>query len=301
MGRDDRLLAGHGFAVFSRSPTFAAETVARYLLADREVRHVVYIHHPATSPTLTEGVREAAAAVGAVFQPVAWAEYGKPANVRAVGELPPEHLAFVSADHHLSVHDRLDKRRAYIRRKGARKKIAIDTIPYEALPWRVYFPFAFFDTGLLGYHHSYALEQDYERYLDGQLTDNPCDAARIAAKTWASAVVDSPVCFPRHPSTRVVAATAQHHKEYERVRDGFFESEKSIAVVKSKLAAWIQERYPERDVPTDLKRVYDPSFTRIVRTDLPFDRWLSDEIHGLLRHSDELMRLYEWHQREAGE
>ncbi len=300
MSRDDRLLAGHGFAVFSRDPSFAARTVARYLELDPAAKHVVYIHHPGTSPTLTEGLRVEAEARGAVFQPVAWAEYGAPANVRAVAALPPEHLVFVSADHHLSVHDRLDKRRGYIRRKGARKKIAIDAVPFEVFPWRVYFPFAFFDTGILGYHHSYAIEQDYERFLDGALTDNPCAPTTIAAKTWRHAVVDQPAFFVRRPSVRVIRASEKHRAEYARVRDKLFDGEKSIASVKSKLGAWIQERYPDREIP-DLKRLYSEDVSRIVRTDLPFDQWLVGEIHDLMKQTDELLGLYDWHQREAGE
>ncbi len=299
MGLDERLLAGHGFAVFSRSTSFSAGVVARCLELDPEVRNVVLIHHASTAAALVDGIREAALRSGVAVRMIAWAEYGEPSNVRAVAELPEEGLVFVSLDHHLTVRDRLDRRRSYIRRRTARRKVAVDTVLYEAQPWRVYFPFGFFDTGLLGYHHSYAIEQDHERFLDGQLEENPCAPERIAAKTWRHAVVDPDVAFGRRPTVRVLAASNTHQSEYVSMRDRLFDTEKSIAAVKRKLSDWIQKRYPQRAIPLDLKQVY-AGVDEIVRTDLPFDRWLADEVFGLMDHTDDLVRHYIQHQREAG-
>jgi hypothetical protein len=152
---DDRLTAGRGFAAFG-PPSFTGGVVARYLRLDREVRHLVLVHHADTAPALVETIGAACAEHRVAFRPVPWAEYGDPSNVAHVGALPPSGLVFVSADHHKSVRDRLDPRRGYIRRKTARRKIALDTIPYEVAPWRVFFPFGFFDRDLMGYHHSRA-------------------------------------------------------------------------------------------------------------------------------------------------
>lgn len=299
MSLDERLLSGHGFAVFSRDPVFAARAVGRYVALDPEVRHVVLIHHPSTSPALLESMQ----AVTSSFdvRTVAWASYGHPSNVSAIAALPSKHLVFVSLDHHRSVHDRLDRRRAHIRRKDARKKIAVDAIPYEALPWRVYFPFAFFDTGLLGYHHSYAIEQDYERFLDGALATNPCEVNAIVDRTWRHAVVDASARFAALPTVRVLAASPVEHKAYAIQRDRLFESEKTIASVKKKLSDWIQARHPERSIPLDVKRIYEPGISEIVRTDLPFDRWLAEELLGVMEHTNALVARYIQHQREAGE
>lgn len=298
---DDRLLAGRGFAVFARDARFSAGVVERYLRLDREVKHLVLVHHADTNPVIAERLGRACAELHVAFRPVLWSEYGDPGNVAHVGALPSSSLAFVSADHHKTVHDRLDPRRGYIRRKAARKKVALDSVPYEVHPWRVFFPFAFFDRDLLGYHHSYALEQDHEKHLDDPATEDPCAPARIAALTWKAAVVDGRPAFERRPAAVELAASKVDHEEYARVRDVLFDAEKSISGVKAKLSHWIQDRYPDRTVPTDLKRVYAPGFDRIVATDLPFDRWLVREIHTLMDHTDELLRLYAEHQREAGE
>ncbi len=296
---DDRLLAGRGFAVFSREATFSAGVVERYLHLDRAVKHVVLVHHDETAPVFVERLGLACAELHVSFRPVLWSEYGEPGNVAHVGALPSAGLAFVSVDHHKTVHDRLDVRRGYIRRKAARKKVAVDAIPYEVLPWRVYFPFAFFDRDLLGYHHSYALEQDHEKFLDGSAAEDPCAAERIAGLVWRCAVVDGRPVFARRPVVEEVAASPAEHVQYAVVRDGLFATEKSISAVKSKLARWIQDRHPTRSIPTDLKRVYAPDFTRIVATDLPFDRWLCREITALMDHTDELLRLLAERQREA--
>lgn len=297
---DDRLLAGRGFAVFAREASFQAGVVERYLGLDREVKHLVLVYHADTDPLLVERLALVCVELHVGFRPVLWSDYGHPSNVAHVGALPSAGLVFVSADHHKTVHDRLDPRRGYIRRKAARKKVSLDTVPYEVHPWRVFFPFAFFDRDMLGYHHSYALEQDYEKHLDDPATEDPCAPARIAAKTWRAAVVDGQPVFGRRPTVEEVDATQADHVEYTRVRDTLFDTEKSITGVKAKLARWIQDRYPMRSLPTDMKRLYARDLDRLVVTDLPFDAWLVREAFALMDHTDELLRLYAEHQREGG-
>jgi hypothetical protein len=307
MGRDARLLAGPGFAVFTTRPSFAVAVVDRYLTLDPAVRDVVLIHHAssATSPPLCApaDLANLVTARGARIHLAPWERYGEPERVRAIADLPSEGLAFVSLDHRKTLGDRLDPRRSYVRRKRALKKIVIDTLPYEVTPWRSYFPFAFCNRDLLGYHHSYALEQDYERFLDGGLPENPCDAHRLADMTWPAAVVDAPAYFTARPEVRLLQATPEDVAAYAAHRDHLFATEKSIASVKAKLSAWIQDRYPERSIPVDLRRVYKPGFADapLVHTDLPFDRWLAGEITGLMDHTDRMLARYVERQREAGE
>lgn len=300
MGRDERLIAGPGFAAFGRRPDFAANLIIRTLELDPAIRHLVYVYNDTSSLALGDAVREICAIHDVALRMVPWSTYGNPGNVAAVEALPSESLTFVLADQRRTVGDRLDVRRSYMRRKAARRRIVVDVVPYEVLPWRTYFPFAFFDRNLLGYHHSYAIEQDYERFLDGHLEENPCDPARLAEKTWRAAFVDAPAFFIARPELVELRASARDHAAYGEVRDGLFTSEKSIAGVKSKLARWIQQRYPERAIPHDMKRVYAPGLTRLVHTDLPFDRWLVREIVGLMDHTDALLGLYARYQNEAG-
>lgn len=304
MSRSDRLLAGPGFAVFTRRPTFAGAVLGSYLAEDDGVRDVLLVPNAATTPEMLSEVVSTVRELAVPLTIIPWERYGEPANVRAVDELRSEGLAIVLMDQRRTVADRLDVRRGYMRRKAARKRVVVDAIPYEVAPWRVYFPFAFFDRSLLGYHHSYAVEQDYERYLDGGLAENPCDPARVVEKTWRAAVVDDVDggrFFPAPIRVDPIPATPEHHAEYARARDGLFESEKSIASVKAKLAKWIQTRYPARSIPHDLKRVYEPGFTAVRPTDLPFDLWLTNEILGLVDHTNRLLTGYVQKQREAGE
>lgn len=301
MSRDARLLNGRGFVVLSRRPAFIEATIGRYLALDPQATHVVLVHHDDTDPeTLAGVIRAAGAAVGVEVHPVRWADYGAPDNVRRVAALPSERLVFVSVDHRRTLADRLDPRRGYIRRTAARKKIVVDAVPYEVAPWRTFFPFAFFDRDLLGYHHSYALEQDYERFLDGGLADNPCDAGRLVEKTWPAAIVDEPAYFTTRPTVTWLPASPADRVAYLLERDKLFDSEKSIASVKAKLSRWIQGRYPTRALPIDLKRCYG-TLPSIVATDLPFDRWQVGEVLGLMNHTDAMLRGYVERQRAAGE
>ncbi len=297
MSRIERLLAGRGFAVFTQSQAFAADTITSYLRADPEVRHVVLVHHlDGVTPLLAGAI----AAEGPEVLSVHWSRCGDPDHVAAVAAIPSSGLVFVSLDHHRTVGNRLDPRRRYIRRKEARKKIVIDAVPYENEAWRVFFPFAFFDRDFLGYHHSYALEQDYGRFLDGDLEQNPCEPARIADLTWRGAVVDAPR-FSSRPAVTTLQACAEDHAAYPAIRDALFDGEKTISSVKRKLARWIQERYPSRSIRTDMRDVYADAPPPVVATDLPFDRWLLAEQVGLMNHTDALLRAYIEHQREAGE
>jgi len=195
------------------------------------------------------------------------------------------------------VSDRLDPRRTHLRRHRARKKIVLDEMPYYCLPWRIFFPFATFDKSLLGYPHSYALEQDYDKFLDRFNDTNPCDAERIASKTWEACVVDSDRYFEKAPEVVELSTTEQERSEYYLTRDHLFATSKTVVSVKSALSKWIQKRHPDRSVPLDLKRVYAHDFQRIVVTDLPFDRWLRSEILGLVAHTNELMHRYHRLQR----
>lgn len=305
MSVTDRLLAGPGFAgpgfaVFTRRPTFAFSTIGHYLTADRAITHVLFVPNAATHAQFTEGITRVCGSLDVALTVAPWESYGTPANVARVEALPSEGLAIVLADQRRTLGNRLDVRRTYMRRKAARKRIVVDVLPYEVDAWRVYFPFAFFDRSLLGYHHSYAIEQDYERFRDGGLDVNPCDPERIAAATWQAAIVDD--VSGLGPFTDIeIKASAEHHAAYAVFRDSLFESEKSIASVKSKLARWISERYPKRAIPHDLKAVYAADFRMMVRTDLPFDCWLAREITGLAQHTNTLIAAYKRRQREAGE
>lgn len=283
----------NGFAVFSKNTEYVLRTLTSYFAEDTSVRCVVLITHPETDAALTGGLGRLLRDRGIPIQVIPWETYGQPEVVRLVSGIASEGLVFVSTEHHRTVRDRLDPRRGYVRRKAARKKIVIDSIPYEVMPWRIYFPFAFFDTGLLGYHHSYAIEQDYERFLDGGLLENPCGVERIVDKTAHVAFADQ-MLFEKRPDEFLIQVPAREHEAYTVERDALFAKEKTIASVKSKLSKWIQARHPERRIPLDLRDVYDPAkVERIVRTDLLFDQWLSREIHALMDHTDGLLWSYQ--------
>lgn len=286
-------LQGRGFAVFSRNEEFIGKVFSHYLRIEQApLQHVVIIHHPTTTPSLVESFAERAREASLFPLPVPWAEYGRPNIVAQISDLPGESLVFVSLDHQESVRDRLDVRRGYVRRKEAKKKIAVSPIPYEVQPWRVYFPFAFFDRDFMGYHHSYALEQDYEKFLNGLNENNPCEAGRIAALTKRAAITDGVPVFPELPPVRILTTSTEEQAEYAKVRDQLFDTEKTFPLLKSKLNHWIQVRHRDRCVPTQLHRVYHDFPAEIVITDLPFDRWLHQEFVSLVTHTNQLIGLW---------
>jgi len=299
--RVDRMLAGSGFAIFTQRPTFTFETLDAYFRADPSISHVLYVPNAATHVQTTDAIERLARAHNLIVSVSPWETYGTPANVASVAALPSDSLAIILADQRRTIGNRLDVRRGYMRRKAARKRIVVDVLPYEVAPWRVYFPFAFFDRSLLGYHHSYAIEQDYDRWLDGGLPQNPCDAERIASLTWKGAIVDRQIRGLPTFFAKMLLVSAEHHAEYAAFRDGLFASEKSITSVKTKLARWITERYPGRTIPHDMRHLYGRAEHRFVRTDLPFDEWLSLEVDSLVTHTNRLLDAYLRHQSKAGE
>lgn len=275
----------HGFVVITEDPTFASEKIADLIREDGGFRHVVYVPHEHSDPRLGRMLSARGAEI------VLFGEYGAPDNVQRIAALPPDGLLIIVSDLHRMVGNRLDLRLQYLyTRHRARKKVVVDSVPYEAQPWRVFFPLGLVDKHLLAYNHSYAIEQDYDKFLDGYIDHNPCAAETIAAKTKNAVFVDRDHIFGREPEVTEVPA-GEHLAEYERYRDELFVTQKSITGVKKRLDAWVQERFPERSVPVDLRSIY-AGLGRLVVTDLPFDRWLVSEIRGLIRHTDTLMRLW---------
>lgn len=283
---------GRGFAVVGR-PAYAAGVLRDYLRVDRaHVENVVVVHHADANSALTDGIAACCRELHLNVRFVEWARYGDPGNVAQIDALDPKWLAFISLDHHKSVRDRLDVRRSYIRRKPARKKIAVDSIPYEVQPWKLFFLVAFFDRDLMRYHHSYAIEQEHERFLDGLTTENPCAVERLAALTERAVWSDGLSPWAGPLSIERIEASSSDHAAYAAYRDELFEKEKSIAGVKAKLARWIASRYPARRLPNDLKAIYQARDNGYVATDLPYDQWIVSEIAALVDHTEQLMRRW---------
>lgn len=302
MSRADRLRAGAGFAVFTRHPAFAAELVGGCLAGDPALEHVVCVPHETTAPALVAAIGGAVRGAGRAFDLIPFEAYGAPATIHRIGQVPAERLAIVVLDLRRMVSDRLDLRLQYLyTRHRARKKIIIDLVPYESMPWRIFFPFGVFNRHLLAFNHSYAIEQDYDKYLDGFTQTNPCEAALVAGKTAVAAFVDEDAFFQRRPTFVEVPARPADHAAYAARRDELFATAKSITTVKAQLGKWIQQRYPARTISPDLKRVYAPDLAEIVATDLPFDRWIVREIGGLMDHTDAIYAHYMRFQQEAGE
>jgi hypothetical protein len=302
MSRPDRLVRGPGFAVFTRHPPFAAELLAEALANDKGLEHVVCVPHETSLPALIEALRRVVEGAGRVFDLIPFEVYGAPETIHRVGQIDPVRLAIVVCDLRRMVSNRLDTRLHYLyTRHRARKKVVVDLVPYESMPWRVYFPFGVFNRHLLAFNHSYAIEQDYDKFLDGYTKVNPCEAALVAQKTAPAAFVDEAAFFQRRPAFVELQASAADHAAYQARRDELFRTAKSITTVKAQLGKWIQERYPSRTISADLKRVYAPDLGPITATDLPFDRWIVREIEALMDHTDALYAGYMRYQQEAGE
>lgn len=302
MSRAERLQAGAGFAVFTRRPAFVAELVGGCLAGDQALEHVVCVPHASTAPALVEALGAAVRGAGRVFDLIPFEAYGAPGTIHRVGQVPAERLAIVVIDLRRMVSNRLDLRLQYLyTRHRARKKIVVDLVPYESMPWRIFFPFGVFNRHLLAFNHSYAIEQDYDKYLDGFTKNNPCDAALVAGKTAEAAFVDEDAFFQHRPAFVEIPARPGDLAAYTARRDELFRTATSITTVKAQLGKWIQQRYPARTIVPDLKRVYAPDLGPIVATDLPFDRWIVREIVGLMDHTDAIYAHYMRFQREAGE
>lgn len=152
-------------------------------------------------------------------------------------------------------------------------RLSVDTHLYIEEPWRMWFHFgavdAPFGTPDEKYHTSYRVQTDWGFYLEGK-GPHPCGLDRL--KRYGAGVVQYLDGF-RFEDVRIeTAATGPLvHAMYADEKEAAFNEERTPAAIIKRLAAFAQERCPERSVPRSL---FADRRLRVVFTDLGVDRYL---------------------------
>lgn len=278
----------HGIVAFTRNPSFAAETVGRFLASRPDLKTVFAVYSGKYStPEMVSALQ--AACAGRAVHFVSFEQFGSAEATELLDALPVPELCLMAVDLCRMLGNRLDSRLDKIQvRKRAGAKICVDPVPYLARPWQVYFPYSLLNKTWLGYNHSYAIEGEWDKYKNGK-RDNPCDVELIAPQIAPATFADT-CCYFEQPDVYTEPVSAQARREYERYKAELFETESGIKAVLAKLHKFVQGWCPQRSIPLDLKKLYTPGFGRVVKTDLPLDTYLYGEMMEVINHTNVLMR-----------
>lgn len=278
----------HGCAIFTQTPGFAAQGVARCLEPRRDIRSVVIVYHERF--TASEMVAALRMATARETYCIPFAEFDSPATSDLLSAIPLDSLCLVAVDLCRMLSNRLDTRldKIQVRLKAA-AKICIDPVPYLARPWQVYFPYSLLNKTWLGYNHSYAIEGEWKKYKEG-LRDDPCRVELIAPQIAPATLIDYCCYFDQPLEVYTEAVSEKVKAEYEAYKAKLLAEESGIASVLTKLHKFVQAWCPQRTLPLDLKKMYQPGFGRIVKTDLKLDDYLFGEMTAIIEHSNALTR-----------
>lgn len=282
----------YGLVTFTRSPSFAATTVLQFLDSRPDLKTVFLVHSGKHSaPEMVEGIQSACA--GHAAHAVSFEDLGRAEETEKLAAAPSAELCLIAVDLCRMLSNRLDSRLDKIQvRKRAAAKICVDPVPYIARPWQVYFPYSLLNKTWLGYNHSYAIEGEWGKYKDGK-RGNPCDVDLIAPQIAPATFIDY-CCWFEQPEVYTEPVSEQMRREYERYKAELFETESGIKALLAKLHKFVQGWCPWRTIPLDLKKLYQPGWGRVVKTDLPLDTYLYGEMMEVVNHTNALTRrLYD--------
>lgn len=281
-----------GFVAFTGNPEFAAQTVGHFVESRPEIKTAVVVY--AGRFTAPEMVTAIQGAVGCASHAVLFEDFGSAETSDLMTGIPVDRLLLIAVDLCRMVSNKLDARldKIQVRQKAA-AKICIDPLPYIARPWQVYFPYSLLNKTWLGYNHSFAIEGEWKKFKDG-LRDDPCDVNLIAPQIAPATFIDYCCHFDRPLEVYTEPVSERVQAEYEKYKASLFETETGVASLLAKLHKFVQGWCPQRTIPLDLKKLYQPGFGRIVKTDLPLDDYLYKEMMAIINHTNALTRsLYD--------
>lgn len=281
------LMKKNGFVCFNRNFEFALSKIKWFLASVTEIEQIVAVYSAKqTNPFFLAALQNAIKTQE--FYRVSFEDYANSENIEQMKAFDESKLLLIVFDISQMLGNRLDFRLDQIQvRQRARAKIVVEEFPYLVRPWQIYFPFSLLDKTLLGYNHSYAIEGEYKKYKDGLRTD-PCAVKIIGEQIKPVTFIDYDRVFPVFPEIIEEQVSGNMRGEYETYKLALFETETGPAALLRKLDKFVQTLLPSRRVPFNLKKIYQPDFKRVVKTDLPLDNYLVAEMLEVMNHSNDL-------------
>ncbi len=283
----NNLIRKNGFVYFSRNFDFALNKIQWFLTELPEIKQVVVVYSAKHMNPFSLSALQTVA-TNQEFYKISFEDYGNSENIEKMKAFDESKLLMIVFDISHMLSNRLDFRLDQIQvRQRARAKIVIEEFPYFVRPWQFYFPYSLLDKTLLGYNHSYAIEGEYKKYKD-VLRGNPCAVEIIGQQVAPVTFIDYEKVFPVLPEIIEEKASEKLRADYEFYKLNLFQTETAPASLLRKLDKFVQTQMPCRRVPFNLKEIYQPNFSRVVKTDLPLDNYLAAEMLELMAHSNEL-------------
>ncbi len=188
---------------------------------------------------------------------------------------------------------RHDKRFLLLQRTlRPKSKIICSKFPYIINAWKFYYHYSFFDKSLLKYHHSYAFEQAKYNYDEGISNYDPYNILDLTCRTKDFTMIEYNKVFDFNINYIQYNVTNPELKEYERIRDCLFNSEKTIKPVLKKLQEYSSSLIPNHNLNLDLNLMYKNKSNLIIyHTDLNIDLYLKNQMSYLFNHSNELSEV----------
>lgn len=166
-------------------------------------------------------------------------------------------------------------------------KISVDNVPFLVQPWRAWFHFGITNTEYSVYDYSYKAESDWNKYLDGVSDYDPFSLEEMIKWSRPSVQVNYEKYF--NWTVIEIQVLPNVRAEYEDLKAELFETESGPKPVVQKLARFARAACPQRKVPQPHVAFRKPN-VQIVKTDLPVDDYLIDELISLM----ELTNDYLW-------
>jgi hypothetical protein len=164
---------------------------------------------------------------------------------------------------------------------------SIDRVPFVCQPWRIFFHF--FISGLFfdEYSYSYALQHDYERYLDNDSDINPLAIEKIINISKDYVYIDYKNFFT-NIRISTVKISPEIKEQYQNLKKDLFEKEDSINRIILKLSNFAQDNCVKRNIPS-VSSFFDTFLysssdslleqsLHIVKTDLKIDDYLCNNL-----------------------
>lgn len=167
---------------------------------------------------------------------------------------------------------------------------SIDTAPYVGPIWRLWTHWSLSRQPWDGYTYSYLLESHYNAHREGARPEDPMSDARILANAAGCVSIDYQRYFS-DPVEHVCHQPSDIHARYQRLKSDLFESHDTIGPIIKGLSGFASDVYPARSIPQAHRIFLDPDRVHIVRTDLPIDRYLADQIKAKINEVNHVCGL----------
>jgi len=290
----NKLLYPGGFVIFSDNDKYEQSLIKEYLELDQTVENIVFVYSQKNKIDWSEFLNQFKKYVITV----PFEEYNKIEYAGDVEQLDLNKTLMIIKDLRF-MEKRLDTRLKLLQGKHrCYKKIIIDAYPYWVNKYRIYYPYSFFDKRLLGYKHSYAIEQDINHYDEDDSLPNPFIIDEIVSKIAPATFINYSKLFKFNIIEHVHEVTKEQLQGYEDLKDELFILYEAGKIGDKKLITQLQKYaksiLPEYSILIDLKKIYalkDENEYHVHRTDLNIDENVCmTEFKRLIEDENEFVR-----------